>query len=108
MTAAATSTITARRSFLLRVTSGPVARELVGDPAAARASLQRPLERLFLGFVLRCGVEMLQPLADDLEIFVLVERIEAHPEPEALGERDLLLDRLAGVDLVADVLRLEV
>ena len=34
----------------LAVAAGPVAGELVGDAAAARAALQRPLQRFFLGF----------------------------------------------------------
>ena len=42
------------------------------------------------------------------QIVVLRERIERDPQAEALGQRDLLLDRFAGMDLVADVLRLEV
>jgi hypothetical protein len=32
---------------------------------------------------------------DDIEVVVLAERIEGQPQPEALGQRDLFLDRLA-------------
>jgi len=45
---------------------------------------------------------------DDLEILVLLERVEREPQAEALGERDLLLDRLAVVDLAVDVVRFEI
>jgi len=37
-----------------------------------------------------------EPDADRREVVVLRERIERNPQPEALGQRDLLLDRLAG------------
>src|SRR3954470_9845245 len=107
MTAAATSTINAR-SLLLAVASGPVPGELVGHPAAARAALQRPLQRLFLRFFIGRRAEGFEPVADDVQVLVLVEGIEADPQAEALGERDLLLDRLPRVYLVADVLGLEV
>ena len=40
---------------------------------------------------------MPQPLADDGQVLALAERVEAHPQPEALGQRDFLLHRLAGV-----------
>src|SRR5207237_6112069 len=100
MTAAATSTT----SLLPGMAAGPVAGKLVGDAAAARAALQGPLQR-FLLHALGGGAEHLQPVLDDVEVLVLVERIEGHPQAEALGERDLLLDRLAGVDLLADVAR---
>src|SRR5258706_9286469 len=100
MTAAATSTITL---LLFRVPTRPVPGELVGDPAAARAALQRPLQGLFLRFLRKRRIERLQPVAHDVEIFVLIERIERHPQAEALGERDLLLDGLPGMDLLAHV-----
>jgi hypothetical protein len=35
-------------------------------------------------------------VGDDGEVLVLVEGVEGDPQAEALGERDLLLDRLAG------------
>ena len=47
-------------------------------------------------------------MRDDVEVLVLVEGIERDPQPEALGERNFLLDRLAGMDFIADVLGLEV
>src|SRR5262245_54157326 len=98
MTAAATSIM----SLLRGTASGPVTRELVGDPPAARAPLQRPLQRLFVRAA-RGAAEDLQPVPDDGEVLVLVEGIEGHPQAEALGERDLLFHGLARVDLVADV-----
>ena len=42
--------------------------------------------------------EEAQPLRDDREVLVLAEGIEAHPQAEALGQRDLLLDDLARMD----------
>ena len=90
--------------------AGPVPRELVGDAAAARAALQRPLQRFLarrLRF-LRRAAKRLQPVRHDLQVLVLVERIERHPQAEALRQGNLLLHRLAGMDLVADVLGLEV
>jgi hypothetical protein len=47
-------------------------------------------------------------VGDDVQVGVLVERVERDPQPEAFGQRDLLLDRLAGMDLLADALALEV
>src|SRR5689334_25381544 len=88
--------------------AGPVARELIGDPAAARAALQRPLQRLLARLVAPPAAEGLQPVLHDVEVLVLVEGIEGDPQAEALRERDLLLDRLAGMDLIADVLRFQV
>src|SRR3954452_5402419 len=104
ITAAATS-IT---SGLFRVPAGPVARELIRHAPAARAALQRPLQRLFARLVAPLAAERLQPVLHDVEVLVLIERIERHPQSEALRERNLLLDRLAGMDLVADVLGLQV
>src|SRR5690348_6847162 len=89
------------RSLLLAVPARPVPRELVGDAAAARAPLQGPLQGFL--FLEAAHAEILQPLADDLEVLALVEGIEGHPQAEALGQRDLLLDRLARMDFLADV-----
>src|ERR1700754_2009158 len=85
-----------RRSCLA---SRPVACELPRDASRARPALQRPNKRiapraLDLGLI---DAEMLQPVPDDREVIVLLERIEAHPQPEALGERNLLLDYFARV-----------
>ena len=51
-----------------------------------------------------CG----HPVADDREVVLLVEGVEREPEPEALAQRDLLLDRLGLVDLGPDVAGVEV
>src|SRR5436190_23960486 len=101
MTAAATSIIPG-------VPTRPISRELIRHPPAARAALQRPLQGLLARLIGHSGAQALQPLADDIEILVLVEWIEGHPQAKALRERDLLLHRLPGMDLVADVLGLEV
>src|SRR5688572_31659343 len=75
----------------------PVAGELPGHAAAAGAALERPLQRR----PLRClgagagRLEMLEPDADDLEVLLLVERVERDPQPEALGQRHLFFRGLA-------------
>src|SRR4051794_37439859 len=93
----------------LAVATCPIPRELVGDAAAARAALDRPLKGFFLFLQLflfaRGAAEVREPLAHDIEVFVLVEGVEGDPQPEALRERDLLLHRFAGMDLFADVAR---
>ena len=49
---------------------------------------------------------MRQPLRDDREVLLLAEAVEADPQAEALGQRDLLLHRLARMHLdVAVALR---
>src|SRR5688572_29876715 len=103
MTAAATSTT----SFFAGIAARPVAGKLICDTAAARPALQRPLQRLLLRVLGRAS-ERLQPVLDDGKVLVLVERVERDPQAEALGERNFLLDGLAGMDLLADVTRLEV
>src|SRR6478672_13804859 len=67
----------------------------------ARAALERPAQRLLAsrGDRLGADAEAAQPLGDDRQVFVLAERIEAHPQAEAFGKRDLLLDHLARMDL---------
>src|SRR5687767_14810998 len=74
----------------------PVARELPGDAAAARAARERPLQGRALHLFARHPVpararrlEVLQPDRDYPQVVVLVEGIEGNPEPEALRERDL-------------------
>src|SRR5213594_2584127 len=93
-----TATSTGVRSAML---PREVARELVGDAPRARAALQRPHERLLArrgdgGFI---DTEEAQPLRDDRQVLVLAERIEAQPQAEALGQRDLFLHHLAGMHL---------
>src|SRR6185436_14607471 len=55
---------------------GPVAGELIGDAPAARAALQRPLQRFLARrlHVLLRAAERLEPVRDDLQVLVLVER----------------------------------
>src|SRR5262245_13297733 len=81
------------------------ARELPRDTATARAALQRELHRFAcarFGFARRWrrgDAEGIEPTRDRRQIVFLAERIERDPQPEALGQRDLLLDRLAGMRL---------
>ncbi|OMP13011.1 hypothetical protein COLO4_02438 [Corchorus olitorius] len=84
-----------------------VPRELVGHPAAARAALQRPDQRGRTGRLDGRGrhAERGQPLRDDGEVFVLAEGVEAHPEAEALGQRDLLFHDLARMHLAVRRMR---
>ena len=79
------------------ISSCVVARELVGHAAAARAAFQRPHQRLGARGVdaFPRHAERGQPLRRDGEVFVLRERIETHPQAEALGQGNLLLDHLS-------------
>jgi hypothetical protein len=47
------------------------------------------------------GTQAVEPVADQVQVQVLglAEGVEGDPEPEAAGQRDALLDPLAGVDL---------
>ena len=47
----------------------------------------------------RVDAEAREPGGDDRQVLVLREGIEAHPQAEALGERDLLLHHFARMDL---------
>ncbi|MNN15065.1 hypothetical protein D3C81_1281610 [compost metagenome] len=38
-------------------------------------------------------------MADDGQVLILLGRVEGQPQPEALGQRDLLFDHFAGMDL---------
>src|SRR5690606_29104595 len=96
---AATSTI-----FLIasvRQPAGIVAGELPRHPPGTRTAHQRPLQGLLAGTLdgLRLEAEDMQPVRDDPQVFILAERIEGHPQTEALGQRDLLLGGLARMDL---------
>src|SRR5204862_7339797 len=88
----------------------PIPRELVSHAAASRAALQRPLEPLLARRVHlpRAAAERLQPLRNDVEVLVLVEGIERDPQSVALGERNLLLYRLAWLDFLFHILVLDV
>src|SRR5688572_33396901 len=65
--------------------TGPVAGELPGDASTARAARERPLERRALRRIAAGAgcLEVIEPDRDDLEIVVLVERIERNPHAEA-------------------------
>src|SRR5260221_264134 len=95
-----------RRSLLLP--PDVIAGELPRHAPAARAALERPQQRRPAGGFVGLATEGLHPVVGDLEVLLLVERVERKPQAEALRKRDLLLGGLAGVDLAADVLRLEV
>ena len=64
----------------------------------------RPRARIAGAVTPKCASQR----CDRGEVVVLRERIERDPQAEALGQRDLFLDRFAGMDLLADVPRLEV
>src|SRR6266568_2996741 len=92
----------------------PVARELVGDAAASVPLLVGPGERRLLrlpGPIERRAhllAQLRNPLPDHRQVLILREGVEGHPQAEAPGERDLLLYRLAVVDLVPDEHRSQV
>src|SRR5256885_10998198 len=71
----------------------------MGHTAAARATLQRPDQSLRTRGLDRGLVQSqgLQPLSHHAQVLVLAEGIEAHPQAEALGQRDLFLNHLAGM-----------
>ena len=75
--------------------------ELVGDPPGARAALERPYQRLLPRSRDRLVVhaEVAKPRCHDRQVLRLAERIEADPQAEPLGQRDLLLDHLARMHL---------
>src|SRR5881392_4125961 len=71
--------------------------ELPCHPARARAALQGPAQRIGARGLdlLAVAAEAAQPVRHDVEVIVLLERVEREPQPEAFGQRDLFLDRLA-------------
>src|SRR5687768_14265035 len=83
--------------FNVRQLAGIVLRELPCHAARARSALQGPLQGFEArGLDLRLSTaEASQPVADDVEVIVLLERIERQPQAEALRQRDLLFHRLA-------------
>jgi hypothetical protein len=69
--------------------------ELPGDAAGAAAARDRPFDRRRASSA-SIGRPKRGIALDHGEEGVLVAIVEADPEAEAVGERDLLLDRLAG------------
>src|SRR5665647_1579781 len=73
---------------------------LPGDAARARAARGRPFQRyaleLFFGDL---DAEMAAIALRHRKILILAAAVKAEPQSEAVGERDLFLDRLAGIDL---------
>ena len=67
---------------------GPNASRAAAPSASASAARRLDLRR-------RRSRNWRSQCADDVEIIVLLERIERHPQAEALGQRDLFLDRFA-------------
>ena len=53
--------------------------------------------------LLRRHAELGQPVAADFQVVVLAEWVEGQPQPEALGERNLLFGGFAGVDVTVSV-----
>src|SRR5690606_2535099 len=79
--------------------AGKVLHELPGDAAGAAAARRRPFQCLGTrDFAIRTQPEMADIALDHLEIFVLRPSVEAEPQAETVGQRNLLLDRLGWVD----------
>src|SRR5450755_287300 len=91
-----------------------IARELPGNAAAARSALKRELDRVAVQGIERSGLPRkrnaveFEPGVDCGEVVVLAEGIERNPQSKALGKRDLLLDRFARMDFLAEVPRFQV
>ncbi len=66
-------------------------------PLNPRTALQRPLQRRFArrADLLRIEPGFAEPAFDDGQVRILREPVERHPDPEALGQRNPLLDRVA-------------
>ena len=98
--ACATSGVAGGRSCRVR---GPRSRARTGRPrgrCASRAPAPRPAPRAAPPrWRLRVTPNQRQPLRRDRQVLVLAERVEAHPQAEALGQRDLLLHHLARMHL---------
>jgi len=88
--------------------TGPVARELIGDAAAARAALQDHCNASSRATSLHLAPRVFSQCPTISRYSSWSKGLERDPQAETLGKRDLLLHRLAGMDLVADVLGLEV
>src|ERR1700692_3079023 len=74
-------------------------RELPGDAPRARAACGRPFQRFTLElFFGKLDAEMAAITLHHREILILAAAVKAEPQSEAVRERDLLLDRLAGID----------
>ena len=72
---------------------------LPGRAAGAGAARRRPFQPVAAQFFRRhIQPEMAGIAVDHLEILVLAAFVEAEPEAEAIGQRDLFLDRLARID----------
>ena len=96
-------------SLLLGVPAGPVARELVGDAPAARAALQRPLQRLFLALSRSRRRRTTSATARRSRGTRPGRRDRSVTHRPKRSESEIFSStRLAGMDLVADVLGLEV
>src|SRR5690606_18354742 len=86
----------------------PGPRELPGTPPVAVAPGGGPAD----GFLLQLLVpsprqpvlrrQTAEPVPHHVQVVFLTEGIEGHPQPETVGQRDLLLDRRPGVQLAVD------
>src|SRR5579883_2325550 len=78
---------------------GEVLDVLPRDAARTRAAGDRPLARFGAELLGRDVEAVARGIAAHHRVIgLLIAGMEAEPEAEAVGERDLLLDRLAGVD----------
>ena len=72
---------------------------LPGHAAGTRAPRRGPFERFAAQFGARKRNAVTGHIAlDHGQVFVLAAAVEAEPQAEAVRQRDLLLDRLAGID----------
>src|SRR5262245_56488050 len=87
-----------------RLAAGEVVDELLCAAARAAGAPERPAQRLGLQLVpggLEPGARRV--VLHHLEIGVLIERVEADHESEAIGERELLVDGLAHLEVAGGV-----
>src|SRR5690606_8319989 len=83
----------------------PRPRELPGTASVAVAAGLGPADRFLLQLLIPLPLQAQllrhagQPVADHIQVMVLGEGIEGHPQTEAVRQGDLLLDRLAGMQL---------
>src|SRR5260221_13437654 len=79
--------------------AGEVLDELPGDPAGPGATRDRPFHGLGMQGIGSNGqIQGARIAIDDGKEGVLIAVMEADPQPEPIGERDLFLNRLGWID----------
>jgi len=88
----------------------PVLGEMPGRTAAAGAAFEGPAQCFFADWppVIDRGLQLPEPIANDLQIVVLAERVKRQPEAEAIGEGDFFFHRFARMNFTALVVGLQV